>query len=259
MKKLSLLILSIFISTSAFCADLIVNTGIHQVINGGGHDYDNIVIHEGAQLTIQGGATVTLTQGSAITVKGGSSSNDGGILRVIENSTIKAYSTVWSGIIVEGRSDKSQWRTSGRYWQGRAFLKDCEIIQCTQGIRNGTGDDIPIAGFPSLKVKNRGGIVMATNVYFGMQATYFLQFEDYENFNPSNDEKVYDVSRFVKCEFDFSSNNTSGYINLRNVWGLRFLGCEFNGVEIDDGNKFTIQGSGGLIIDQHNPPVRFSC
>lgn len=138
--------------------------------------------------------------------------NGGAQLVVEENCVIQApsSSTFWGGIEVLGVPTANQSGAQGTRIPGRLYVEDSEIRNARIGVNNGFG-------------ASRGGVIQCKKTHF-IDNLLSVNMQDYSS--PLH----IDMSYFHLCEFKKTNNvvgSISGHVTLRDVNGIKFLGCSF--------------------------------
>lgn len=198
---------------------------------------NDIIIEDGAKLTITRGnsnsnITLKMLSESKIIVK------PGGKL-VLDGCTLDCAcdNDMWQGIQVWGDNTKDQSSHNGYYYQGFINIKNNSRIRnalCAVDLRN-----------PD-HWNSTGGIIHANNCTFenNAKAIHAMNY----NKTTSNGNVLNYNAIFTKCEFTINEAYSGAatfykHVDLANVTGVRFHGCDFT-IETDDGG-----GNGPVRID----------
>jgi len=208
MKTIKYILTINFILCIAFtimAQGIVVITGNETWTSNQDIDY-GIQIEPGAVLTIE--STVRFAPDAKLIVKrGGKLIIDGGVLTNLNSNSL------WPGIEVWGRSDKSQYSShpNGYLYQGKAsFTNGALVMNAFIGVLAGKTDDEfdykNIDGFPIIPIEPgyTGGIIMAHSSEF-RNNKIGVYLPEYENFHPVNDEPRDNLSYFKNCNFYFTS------------------------------------------------------
>lgn len=199
---------------------------------------NDIIIEDGAKLTITKGVsnsniTLKLLPESKIIVK------QGGKL-ILDGCTLDCFckNDMWQGIQVWGDNTKDQLSHDDYYYQGYVDMKnDTRIINalCAIDLRN-----------PNYW-NATGGIVHAKDCTFENNAKA-IHAMNYNYTTTNGDILNYDAT-FTNCEFTIDKYYSGvvtfyKHVDLANVTGVKFHGCDFS-IETDDGGG----GNGPVRID----------
>lgn len=198
---------------------------------------NDIIIEDGAKLTITRGnsnsnITLKMLSESKIIVK------PGGKL-VLDGCTLDCVcdNDMWQGIQVWGDNTKDQSSHSGCYYQGCVEMKNKSVIKnavCAVDLRDPEHWNAT------------GGIIHANNCTFENNATA-IHAMNYNQTAPNGNILNYNAV-FTKCTFTINEAYSGAatfykHVDLANVTGVRFHGCDFT-IETDDGG-----GDGPVRID----------
>ena len=193
---------------------------------------NDIIIEDGAKLTITKGnsfgITLRMLPESKIIVK------PGGKL-ILDGCTLDCYcnNDMWQGIQVWGDNTKDQLSYNGNYYQGYLEMKNNAKIKnavCAVDLRN-----------PN-HWNSTGGIIHARNCTFENNAKA-IHAMNYNQTAPNGNILNYNAV-FTKCSFKINESYSGAetfykHVDLANVTGVKFHGCDFS-IEVDDGG-----GGGG--------------
>ena len=196
---------------------------------------NDIIIEDGAKLTItkgnSSGITLKMLPESKIIVK------PGGKL-ILDGCTLDCYcnNDMWQGIQVWGDNTKDQLSHNGHYYQGYLEMKNNATIKnaiCAVDLRN-----------PN-HWNSTGGIIHASNCSF-LNNAKAIHAINYNQTAPNGNILNYNAI-FTKCTFTINEayRGTATFykhVDLANVTGVRFHGCDFS-IEVDDGGG----GGGGPV------------
>jgi len=180
----------------------------------------DIVIPYNTRLTIED-CTIEIMTGRKIIIQPGAE-------LIVDNATLtNVCDTVWEGIEVWGNIGYSQFQTVGGYLQGYLELKNNAVIENAHyGVRVWKPEDW----------SSTGGIIIASDASF-RNCWKAVEFMPYENFNPNLPPytppypAAANVSVFRNCSFvvddDFYRSSFDAQVSQLDVWGVRFLGCNF--------------------------------
>lgn len=207
--------------------------GTNSIIN------NDIIIEDGAKLTVTNGGSGTITlkmhPDSKIIVKpGGKLILDGCEL------DCACDDSMWQGIEVWGDASQHQCVTNGRYLQGYLEMKNHSTIKNAICAVRLYDPDRPNA--------STGGIIHAEDSYFINNANS-VHAKDYICHNPNGNELPYNAT-FKNCKFEINESYSGvhtfyKHVDLANVTGVRFHGCDFSIEEEDGGGS----GGGAVRID----------
>ena len=196
---------------------------------------NDIIIEDGAKLTItkgnSSGITLKMLPESKIIVK------PGGKL-ILDGCTLDCYcnNDMWQGIQVWGDNTKDQLSHNGHYYQGYLEMKNNATIKnaiCAVDLRNPNNWN------------STGGIIHASNCTFENNAKA-IHAMNYNQTAPNGNILNYNAV-FTKCTFTINEayRGTATFykhVDLANVTGVKFHGCDFS-IEVDDGGG----GGGGPV------------
>ncbi len=241
MKTIKYILTINFILCIAFtimAQGIVVITGNETWTSNQDIDY-GIQIEPGAVLTIE--STVRFAPDAKLIVKrGGKLTVDGGVLTNLNSNSL------WPGIEVWGRSDKSQYSShpNGYLYQGKAsFTNGALVMNAFIGVLAGKTDDEfdykNIDGLPIIPIEPgyTGGIIMAHSSEF-RNNKIGVYLPEYENFHPVNDEPRDNLSYFKNCNFYFTSTiipdiDPVAFIKLVGVSGILTEGNHFINTYLD--------------------------
>ncbi len=241
MKTIKYILTINFILCIAFtimAQGIVVITGNETWTSNQDIDY-GIQIEPGAVLTIE--STVRFAPDAKLIVKrGGKLIIDGGVLTNLNSNSL------WPGIEVWGRSDKSQYSShpNGYLYQGKAsFTNGALVMNAFIGVLAGKTDDEfdykNIDGLPIIPIEPgyTGGIIMAHSSEF-RNNKIGVYLPEYENFHPVNDEPRDNLSYFKNCNFYFTSTiipdiDPVAFIKLVGVSGILTEGNHFINTYLD--------------------------
>ncbi|QNL22037.1 hypothetical protein HZR84_08820 [Hyphobacterium sp. CCMP332] len=213
--------------------------------------YQNLVIEAGHTLTIS--CILRMPRNGRIIVEpGGKLLVDGGIITNFNNENCGNES--WQGIEVLGTAGLNQSLTAGN--QGVAEFKNGAIIEnALTAVRNYSLDWTPSNNIP----QQSGGIIIANNSFFINNSKSVLM-KDYINYLLSNPSTILpDLSYFRDCQFindDQGPGNGQFYsfVDLKNVHGVKFMGCEFKNEEPTGGNGILALDAGFIVKPKYSSP-----
>lgn len=235
MKTIKYILTINFILCIAFtimAQGIVVITGNETWTSNQDIDY-GIQIEPGAVLTIE--STVRFAPDAKLIVKrGGKLTVDGGVLTNLNSNSL------WPGIEVWGRSDKSQYSShpNGYLYQGKAsFTNGALIMNAFIGVLAGKTDDEfdykNIGEFPVIPLEPgyAGGIIMAHSSEF-RNNKIGVYLPEYKNFHPVNEEPRDNLSYFKNSDFKLTNlllNNTDplAFLKLVGVDGILTEGNHF--------------------------------
>lgn len=241
MKTIKYILTINFILCIAFtimAQGIVVITGNETWTSNQDIDY-GIQIEPGAVLTIE--STIRFAPDAKLIVKrGGKLIVDGGVLTNLNSNSL------WPGIEVWGRSDKSQYSShpNGYLYQGKAsFTNGALVMNAFIGVLAGKTDDEfdykNIDGLPIIPIQPgfTGGIIMAHSSEF-RNNKIGVYLPEYENFHPVNDEPRDNLSYFKNCNFYFTSTiipdiDPEAFIKLVGVSGILTEGNHFINTYLD--------------------------
>lgn len=188
-------------------------TGVNYKVNG------NIIVESGATFTlISSLLRFANYDGRVIVKQGGKLIIDGSILK-----SNHVCSDIWQGIEVWGDKSAHQNQVNGHYLQGCLILQNgasIENAQCAVRLYN------PNDSYST------GGIIHASDAVF-RNNTKSVDAKDYTNYNQlTNQEKPYN-GWFRNCDFIIDGYYPSietfyKHVDISNVNGIRFEGCDFS-------------------------------
>lgn len=207
------------------------NFGTNKIIE------NDIIIEDGAKLTItkgnSSGITLKMLPESKIIVK------PGGKL-ILDGCTLDCYcnNNMWQGIQVWGDNTQDQFSHNGHYYQGYLEMKNNATIKnaiCAVDLRD-----------PN-HWNSTAGIIHASNCTFENNAKA-IHAMNYNQTAPNGNILNYNAI-FTKCSFTINESYSGAatfykHVDLANVTGVRFHGCDFS-IEVDDGGG----GGGPVRID----------
>ena len=208
------------------------NFGTNKIIE------NDIIIEDGAKLTITKSSSnsnivLKMLPESKFIVK------PGGKL-ILDGCTLDCYcnNEMWQGIQVWGDNTKDQLSHNGYHYQGYLEMKNDSKIQnalCAVDLRD-----------PN-HWNSTGGIIHANNCIFENNAKA-IHAMNYNQTAPNGNILNYNAI-FTKCTFTINeaySGTATFYkhVDLANVTGVKFHGCDFS-IEVDDGGG----GGGPVRID----------
>ena len=193
---------------------------------------NDIIIEDGAKLTITKGnsfgITLKMLPDSKIIVK------PGGKL-ILDGCTLDCYcnNDMWQGIQVWGDNTQDQLSHNGHYYQGYLEMKNNAKIKnaiCAVDLRNPNNWN------------STGGIIHANKCTFVNNAKA-IHAMNYNQTAPNGNIFNYNAI-FTECTFTINEAYSGAetfykHVDLANVTGVRFHGCDFS-IEVDDGG-----GGGG--------------
>lgn len=205
------------------------NFGTNKIIE------NDIIIEDGAKLTITQGnsnsITLMMLPESKIVVK------PGGKL-ILDGCTLDCYcnNDMWQGIQVWGDNTKDQLSHNGHYYQGYLEMNNNAKIKnaiCAVDLRD-----------PN-HWNSTGGIIHANNCSF-LNNAKAIHAINYNQTAPNGNILNYNAI-FTKCSFTINESYSGAatfykHVDLANVTGVRFHGCDFS-IEVDDGGG----GGGGPV------------
>lgn len=177
--------------------------------------YYDLTIEDGGVLNITGCAISVYPNAKIIVKPGGKLIVNNAILQGICGYT-------WKGIEVWGTSEENQWPNSnGQYMQGYVELTSAVIENANTALNLWKPGDYT----------KTGGIVIASKTDFinNRESVHALY---YENHHPNGKPMDYQAV-FTKCTFNITDAYNPEYqffkhINLNQVNGIRFNGCDFS-------------------------------
>ena len=177
----------------------------------------DILIENGGELNIMTGSFIRMNPYSKIIVK------PGGRL-IIDGGTITtACNKMWEGIEVWGNSSQHQFAYgNNQYYQGYVNLNDATISNARNAVSLWKPGDY----------SKTGGIVKATNSRF-INNRESIRALSYRNFHPVNGSEMDYVAIIKNCVFEVNDDYFGDYeffkhVDLANVRGPQFLGCDFS-------------------------------
>ncbi len=195
--------------------------------------HNEIHIVNNATLTIASGITVQFCENAKLVVEPG--------CHLILNGklTNTCFGKMWKGVEVQGSTtSNTQWPSNGIYTQGRLTASAGSIIEnAVVGIHAGNSG---------------GGIVICTGTTF-LNNQRAVQFESFENHLPGVGSVTSNFSHFNTCDFitdsGYLGDNPAIYepadkikfyafVDLSQVRGIRFLGCDFSNLRTDILTRF---------------------
>lgn len=198
-------------------------------------DHD-ILVEDGVTLEIK--STIYMGDSTRIIVK------PGGKLILGYNALITGFcDKMWQGIEVWGDASQHQHAVNGRYLQGYLEMKNHSKIENAICAVRLYDPDRPNA--------STGGIIHAENSYFINNAKA-VHAKDYIYHHPNGNELPYNAT-FRNCKFEINESYSGvhtfyKHVDLANVTGVRFHGCDFS-IEVDDGGGNSGGGGGAVRID----------
>ena len=187
--------------------------GVNYIVNGG------IEVGSGATLNVTSSVLRFADYDSHVTVK------QGGKL-IIDGSTLRSdleCSDVWQGIEVWGNKFSHQYPINGHYLQGYLELKNGAAIENAL---------CAVRLYRSNYANTTGGIINATDAVFRNNAKA-VEAKNYTNHHPfSNQVKPYN-GWFHNCDFIIDGyypgvETFYKHVDMSNVNGIRFEGCDFS-------------------------------
>ncbi|MAX79996.1 MAG: hypothetical protein CL843_07455 [Crocinitomicaceae bacterium] len=177
--------------------------------------YSNIVVKSGAKLTLR--CEVFMPPGGNIYVEPGAE-------LIVDGGTITSFTDdyLWGGIQVEGDNTQSQLEYNGVQYQGKATFKNGALIEnARHAVTNWKVNDW---GSP-------GGIIQAENTTFRNNLRS-VEFMAYENFSPTTQSVIKNLSSFKYCTFEHTQPLNTGespiaMVTLWQVRGVQFNACTF--------------------------------
>lgn len=204
--------------------------------------FRDVVIESGATLTIT--CKLVMKSNAKIIVKqGGRLIVDGGIITTED-------SKLWSGIEVWGNSSDHQQYVNGGYLQG--YLE----------LRNGATIENAICAVELWRPNHNnttGGIIFAKDAVFRNNRKA-VHAKDYTNFYPTSGGEAPYNAIFRHCEFiiddDYMETETFyKHVDIANVNGIKFQGCEFSVSPNSNGASAWCMGIGaysaGFTVDSY--------
>ena len=210
--------------------------------------YKNLIVRTGSKLIIQ--ATISFAVSAKLIVEKGAK-------LILDNGTLTnaCLNEFWGGIEVNGNEQASQipyFNSTPQAWEW-----DQGIIE----IINGGTIENAICGIKTVETDNNGneiygtygGIIKADNAVF-RNNKIAVQFYRYDNFIPSNNQSINNVSHFMNCQFITDKNINpnivpDAFIKLQGVKGIAIAGCEFknnttSSTANDNGNGIVSDNAG---------------
>ena len=177
----------------------------------------NIIVKTGKALTINNRAHIYMPETGKIVVEPGAK-------LLIDQATITSgCSGMWEGIEVWGNSSQHQFvYGNNQYYQGYVNLNDATISNARNAISLWKPGDY----------SKTGGIVIATNSSF-INNRESIRALSYRNFHPVNGSEMDYIAIIKNCVFEVNDDYFGDYeffkhVDLANVRGPQFLGCDFS-------------------------------
>jgi len=212
--------------------------------------YQDIYVEAGATLTIEDEVRMPI-DGKIVVKPGGKLVIDGGIVT-------SAHDLPWQGIEVWGNSTAHQFPDmNGNYAQGRVVLNDATIENAVCAVNLWKPGDF----------SKTGGMVYATNSTFKDNANS-VHALIYSNYHPTNGNPMEYNSGFTNCNFEITQNYPGTHtfykhIDLNQVNGLRFKGCDFSlspdAQNVSDGNQAIAAYSSGFHVESICTSITTPC
>lgn len=177
--------------------------------------YQNIVVTNNATLTITGEVKMPIN-GKIIVHPGAKLIIDGG-------KVTTAHKQLWQGIEVWGNKNTHQFLTNGSYGQGYLEMKNGATIENAK---------CAVELWRPNYWNTTGGIIHASDATFRNNATS-VRAVSYSNYYPNTHVEASYDSHFTNCNFvvddDYLGTETfTKHVNLADVNGIDFLGCDFS-------------------------------
>ena len=174
-------------------------------------------------IVVETGATLILTEEVLMPVAGKIIVKPGGKLIINDGTLRSAHSESWEGIEVWGNSSQHQFSYgNNQYYQGYVKLNNATISNARNAINLWKPGDY----------SKTGGIVIATNSSF-INNRESIRALSYRNFHPVNGSEMDYIAIIKNCVFEVNDDYFGDYeffkhVDLANVRGPQFLGCDFS-------------------------------